>query len=422
MKLIIRKAKIIDPRSSHHLKIRDILLDKGVIKAIAPEISEKASKEIIGDDTHVSLGFCDMRSFSKEPGNEAMETLASLSAAAEAGGYTNLAIMPNTQPIISSKESISYFQNFSKNSLSQLNPVAAITKNCKGEDFTEMWDLHTNGAIAFSDGLNSIWNADIFLKTIQYLAPKQALIINKAEEPTLALFGQMHEGEASTRIGTKGIPSAAEEIMIQRDLKLLEYSACKSDKPLLHFTCISTAESVALIKKAKSQGLPVSCDVAAHHLTFTDNDLLSFDTNLKVSPPFRTKKDQKALIKGLEDGTIDAIVSDHNPLDEEHKKCEFDMADFGALGLQTVLPSLIQLGLSVELIVEKLTKGYQLLGLTSESIAENTKANLTIFETASEWTFEEKDVLSLSKNSPFIGKRLKGKVLATVNNGLTKIF
>ncbi|SOE22830.1 dihydroorotase [Spirosomataceae bacterium TFI 002] len=422
MKVIIRKAKIVDPRSSHHLKTRDILLDNGEIKAIASKIDDTAASEIKGKDLYVSIGFCDMRAFSKEPGHEAMETLESLSAAAAAGGFSNLGIMPNTEPIISSKESISYFKNFSKNSLTQLNAVAAITKNCKGEDFTEMWDLHANGAVAFSDGLYPLWNADIFLKTIQYLAPKKALIINKSEEPTLALFGQMHEGEASTRIGTKGIPSAAEEIMIQRDLKLLEYSGCKSETPLLHFTCISTAESVSLIRRAKAKGLPISCDVAAHHLTFTDNDLLSFDTNLKVSPPLRTRKDQKALLKGLEDGTIDAIVSDHNPLDEEHKKCEFDLADFGAIGLQTVLPSLLQVGLSPELIVEKLTKGYELLGLEQDTIQENTKANLTIFDQSVEWTFEEKDILSRSKNSPFIGRKLKGKVLAISNNGFTKIF
>lgn len=423
MKIIIRKAKIVDKTSSHHLQTRDILLENGHIKKIAPNIEDTKAKEITGKDLHVSIGFCDMRAFSKEPGQEAMETLESLSEAAAAGGFTNLAIMPNTIPTISSKESLTYFKNFSKHNLVTLNPVGAVTKDCKGEDFTEMWDLHTNGAVAFSDGLHPLWNADIFLKTIQYLAPKKALLINKSQEPTLALFGQMHEGEASTRIGTKGIPSTAEEIMIQRDLKLLAYSESKSEKPVLHFTCLSTAEGVAMIKKAKTQGLPVSCDVAAHQLSFIDEDLFSFDTNLKVSPPFRSKKDQKALIKGLEDGTIDAIVSDHNPLDEEHKKCEFDLADFGAIGLQTVLPSLLKLEkLSTELIVEKLTNGYDLLAIPKPQITEESLANLTVFETESEKFFTEKDIISLSKNSPFIGKEIKGSIIATFNRGQHKIF
>ena len=313
---------------------------------------------------------------------------------------------------------------FSKNNLVSFLDYAAVTKNCEGKDFTDMMDLHYNGAIGFSDGKNPIQSSDILLKTLQYLHPLNTILVTKSEDKYLSMFGQMHEGITSTILGLKGIPSAAEEIMIMRDLKLLEYSGIKSEHSLLHFSTISTLQSVNLIREAKAKGLPISCDIAAHQLAFTDESLLDFDTNLKVSPPFRSKSDVDALIEGLKDGTIDMIVSDHNPLDAEHKTVEFDVADFGVLGIQTLF-SVVNTysGLDLETIIEKIVVNpRKLLKIESTKIAIGEKANLTVFDPNQEFVFEEKNILSLSKNSPFIENKLKGRGVAVVNNGKFKIL
>ena len=419
MKVLIKKAKIFNSGSPHHLKQRDLLVVDGVITKIG-KIDEDADQIIKGRELYVSAGFTDLRTFSKEPGQEAMETLETLSAAAAKGGYSDLLIMPNTDPVIQSKGAINYLNNSSKLTQVNFHAAAAVTLDCKGDSFTEMWDLHEAGALAFTDGSKPLWNADILYKSLQYLYPRKALLMNRPEEPALAMFGQMHEGITSTHMGTKGIPSEAEEIMIMRDLKLLEYADFESDTPLLHFSCVSTASGLARIKKAKQKGLPVSCDIAAHQLAFTDEDLSGFDTNLKVSPPFRSKKDIKALQKGLEDGTIDAIVSDHNPLDEEHKNMEFDLADFGVIGLQTAFSvALTYSGLPAETLIPLFTESPRaLLQMSQPLIDENQEANLTVFDAAQSFVFTEKMIESNSKNSPFIGKELKGKILATFNKRL----
>ncbi|AWV98677.1 dihydroorotase [Arcticibacterium luteifluviistationis] len=423
MKVLIKKAKVIAPNSAYHQKVVDILIDKGVIKEIG-DISSTVSKTIDAKGLYVSTGFMDMRAFSMEPGFESMESLESLAAAAAKGGFTEVAIMPNTKPIIQSKESVKYFQHFSQGSLTSLLPTAAVTKDTAGEDFTEMWDLLAAGVTAFTDGSKPLWNSDILYKTLQYLYPKKALLMNRAEEPTLAAFGQMHEGITSTMMGTKGIPSEAEELMVMRDLKLLEYANLEHDNSLLHFSCISTAAAVRLIRRAKQKGLAVSCDIAAHQLAFIDEDLAGFDTNLKVNPPFRSKKDIKALQKGLADGTIDAIVSDHHPLDEEHKNMEFDLADFGVIGLQTAFAAaLTHSEQNLETIIACFTENpRKLLNKTQPKIEEGELANLTVFNPEEKINFELKDIISKSKNSPFIGKELKGKIYATFHKGFSEIF
>ncbi|MFT7248858.1 MAG: dihydroorotase [Arcticibacterium sp.] len=418
MKVLIKKTKVIVPNSSFHHRTVDILIVNGIITEIG-EITTKADKTIAGDNLHVSSGFMDMRAFSMEPGYESMESLESLGLAAAKGGFTQVAIMPNTNPIVQSKESIKYFHHFSERSLTDLLPTGAVTKDAKGEDFTEMWDLLDAGAVAFTDGLKSLWNSDILHKTLLYLYPKKALLMNRAEDPTLAIFGQMHEGITSTMMGTKGIPSEAEELMVMRDLKLLEYADLKSDKPLLHLSCISTEAAVKLIKKAKQNGLPVSCDIAAHQLAFTDKDLSSFDTHLKVNPPFRSQNDIKALKKGLVEGTIDAIVSDHRPLDEEHKNLEFDLAEFGVIGLQTAFAAMNTYGdLKIDNLIACLTDNPRnLLGLEIPLLEEGERANLTVFDPENIYIFSKAQIVSKSKNSPFIDKELKGMIVAIFNKG-----
>ncbi len=419
MRILIRQARIIDKNTPFHEKKVDLLIENGTIIKIG-KIEENADKIVEGKNLHVSPGFFDLSCSSADPGHESMESLSSLSAAATAGGFTEVMILPNTTPVIQSKESLRYFQHFSNQQACQLLPAGAVTKNCEGTDFTEMWDMLNAGALAFTDGRKAIWNADILLKTLQYLQPKGALLINRPTEPTLALFGQMHEGIMSTRLGMKGIPDTAEEIMIMRDLKLLEYADIKSDSPVLHFSCLSSAKGVEAIRKAKKAGLPVSCSVAAHQLAFTDESLSNFDTNLKVNPPFRSLKDQKALVKGLADGTIDLIVSDHNPQDSEQKNLEFDLAEFGIVSLQTAFATACMYAdLALEDLIEKMSDNpRKILKRAVVKINVNQAANLVVYDPAQEFIFETKDIRSLSTNSPFIGKKLKGKIIGVINNNI----
>ncbi len=425
MKVLIKNVLVIDTLSPFHNKRVDMAVLDGNIVQIGGQIEGLDFEDsVTGENLCVSTGWVDGGVHYKDPGEEWLENLESLQAAALAGGVTTVVGFPNTHPTVQNKESQSYFKNFSKYNLVQFQNLGAVTKNTEGKDFTDMMDLHYSGAVGFSDGKNPIQSSDILLKTLQYLQPLGTILVNKSEDKYLSMFGQMHEGITSTMLGLKGIPSAAEEIMIMRDLKLLEYSGIKSEKPLLHFSTISTEESVNLIREAKKKGLPVSCDIAAHQLAFTDETLLDFDTNLKVFPPFRSKSDIAALIEGLKDGTIDMIVSDHNPLDAEHKNVEFDVADFGVLGIQTLFSVVNTYSeLSLELIVEKIaTNPRKLFGLEAVKIEVGQPANLTVFESENFSVFDEKEIKSASKNSPFVGKELKGKVVAVFNNEKFKIL
>ena len=421
MKTLLKSVKIISIQSDYNGQVKDILIENGIIKAIADNIIEETAEIIQGENLHVSAGWIDMRVSPKDPGYESKEDLTSVCQAAMAGGFTQIVTLPNTKPIVQTKESIAYYRGFSNTQLVDILPAAAVTKNCEGKDFTEMLDLHHAGAVAFTDGDHPLWNADILLKTLQYLYPIDGFLMNRPEENTLAMFGQMHEGIESTMLGMKGIPSTAEELMVMRDLKLLEYAFSQHEKnpksSALHFSTISTRRGVELIREAKAKDLPVSCDIAAHQLAFTDKDLREFDTNYKVNPPFRSIDDLKALQEGLVDGTIDAIVSDHNPQDEESKNLEFDMADFGIIGLETAFAVANTFGtLTIESLVEKLSESpRKLLRLSENIIKVGSLANITVFNPTKEWVFSEKDIRSKSKNTPFIGSQLKGKVVAVLN-------
>ncbi len=423
MNILLKSVKIIDKYSEFNGQNKDILIENGIISVVADNISQTTSQIVSGENLHVSAGWVDMRVSTKDPGYEAKEDLESLTNAAMAGGFTEIVTLPNTKPVVQSKEAIAYIRNFAPTKLVDIHATGAVTKNCEGKDFTEMLDLFHAGAIAFTDGDHPLWNADILLKTLQYLAPIDALLMNRPEEPSMTIFGQMHEGIESTLLGMKGISSTAEELMIMRDLKLLEYylenDFTEKRNSCLHFSTISTKKSVELIREAKQKGLPVSCDIAAHQLAFTDADLRTFDTNFKVNPPFRTRKDIEALQLGLSDGTIDAIVSDHNPQDEEAKNLEFDLADFGIIGLETTF-AVAQMNsrLTIEQLIEKLTTNpRQLLRLPKAKIAVGEKANLTVFDPNIDWQYLAKNIQSKSKNSPFIDHQLTGKSIAVINKG-----
>lgn len=421
MKILIRSAKIICKSSEFHGQTKDVFIENGIISQIGDFVDIEVDEMIEGEDICVSVGWFDMRVHAKEPGHEYKESLESMEETALAGGFSEIALLPNTHPVVQTRESVNYLKRSGEKV--KFHPMAAVTLKCEGKDFTEMIDLHEAGAVAFTDGEHPIQNPDIFLKSLQYLTQFGGLLINHPEDTNLTHFGQMHDGTVSTFLGMKGMPQMAEEIMVMRDMKLLEYvletpfSQGFTDKSILHFSCISSAQTINLVRMGKEMGLPISCDVAAHQLCFTENDLTDFDTNLKVNPPFRTQEDIEALWEGLSDGTIDVIVSDHNPQDEESKKLEFDMAEFGIIGLETVFAAINTNNekLSIEEIIEKITDNpRKILRLKKPKIKEGAKANLTVFAPHQEWVYEEKNIISKSKNSPFIGKKLKGKVIKVI--------
>jgi dihydroorotase len=419
MKLLLRKATVLDASSDFHGQSVDLIIDDGKIVKIGTDLNVENATVITSDNLHVSIGWMDVGAVATDPGLEYKETLDTLRLVAAAGGFTDITTTPNTKPIVQDKSTIHYLKQGNSCSTVNIHPMAAITVNCEGKDFTEMMDLQRAGAIAFTDGLNPLWNADILLKTLLYLQPINGVLINRPEEPTLAFMGQMNEGIMSTQLGMKGIPETAEELMIMRDLELLTYADIRSENPVLHFSKVSTINGLKRIKEAKVKGLAVSCDVSVNQLLFTEDDISTFDSNYKVTPPLRNEKTIKALKKGLADGTVDLLISDHHPHDEESKKLTFDDAEFGIIGLQTLFPNaLLHSGLNLENLITKLTENpRKLLRLNVPTIAEGETIPLTVFDPETRWIFNEKTNKSTALNSPLLGKELTGTVLATVNNG-----
>ncbi|WP_080059155.1 dihydroorotase [Spirosoma aerolatum] len=438
MQFLIRSARIVDTASSFDGQVVDILVDNGLIRQIGENLSADTDTPVIeSDNLHVSSGWVDMRVLTQDPGYEHKEDLTSVCRAAAAGGFTDIAVLPNTQPVVDDKGTLGYVRRIAEGQPVTVHAIAAVTKKAAGEDFTEMLDLHRAGAVAFSDGTHPLQNPDLLLKTLQYLQPINGLLMNRPEEQLLTRFGQMHEGIQSTLLGLKGLPALAEELIIERDLRLLDYvlgeegrgqksegltsnTATTSDSTsaILHFSTISSARSVELIRQAKAAGAPVSCDVAVHQLVFDDSALANFDTNLKVNPPFRSAADVEALWAGLADGTIDAIVSDHSPQDAESKNLEFDQAEFGITGLETVFSVLITHNRQLPLaqLIEKLTvRPREILRLPAQSIAEGQFARLTLFDPTQTWVYDR--TFSKSKNSPFLGRTFTGRVIGTVHQG-----
>ncbi|WP_338813887.1 dihydroorotase [Bernardetia sp. Wsw4-3y2] len=376
-------------------------------------------KKIDCEDAFVSVGWCDMRALVTEPGMEHRETLNTAGKAASLGGFTQVAILPNTKPTLENKENVYFLEQENKKSNSRVEflAIAALTHKAEGQEMTQMYDLHKAGAVAFSDGLKNVSHTGVLMRALQYAQAFDGLVMQLPSDKNLA-NGHMHEGITSTKLGLKGLPSIAEEMMIQRDLEILRYTGGK-----IHFSTISTARSVELIRKAKQEGLNVTCDIAAYQLSFLDEYLAKnsfiFDTFLKTFPPFRTQNDATAILEGLKDNTIDVIVSNHNPHDEETKKLEFDLAEFGIISFQTAFAAIRKQTehiLSIEELIEKFTTNpRKLLKLEQPQIKEGQKANLTVFYPDQEWEFRKEANVSKSKNSPFfeLKNNLKGKVLMT---------
>jgi len=413
MKILIQAARIIDKNSSFHNKKKNILIQNGRII----EIGDKnyfADKVIAAEGMLLSPGWFDLGTFAGDPGLEHKEDLLSVAKAAAAGGFTEIAVLPNTHPSIQSKNEVSYVTRHNASRLVQVHALASVTKGNKGEELTEMIDLHHAGAIAFTDGLKPLWHTDIFLKSLQYLQQFDGLLIDHPEDNWLNLFGQMHEGVNSTMLGLKGMPRIAEEIAVSKSIELLRYAGGR-----LHISRVSTAKTIDLIQAAKKKGLNITCDCISYQPLLTDGMLSDFDTNYKVNPPLREKTDNDALLKGLKDGIIDVLISGHVPHDDESKFLEFDQADFGITNLQTCAAQLASLldTVDAEDLLEKISIAPRtLLKLEVPTINIDEKANLTLFDPHKTWIFNEQNNYSKSKNSPWFGKNLKGKAVAVFNN------
>lgn len=416
--LLLKNVTIVAPFNDLNGQSADILIDKnGIIEKIGQGISFAKNTTVFDKSgTYVSIGWMDVGVHTGDPGYEHREDLVSTAHAAMAGGFTSIAPFPNTQPIIDSKSQINYIINKTQSYLVDFKPIGALSEECKGKDIAEMLDMFHAGAVAFSDGKKPIQDSGLILRGVQYAKIFDGLVFNFPYDRTISSNGQMHEGLISTSLGLPGIPSLAEEIMVQRDLQLIEYTEGR-----LHFHNISTEKSVDIIRQAKKRGIKVSASVAAMNLCFSDESLKHFDSNLKVLPPLREKSDIEALVKGLKDGTIDFISSNHTPIDTEGKDLEFPYAEFGAIGLETAF-SLTLTYLHRKLSLDKLIELWaynprSILGIKIPTIAEGSLANMTLFNPTQEWVFTEKDIFSKSRNTPLIQQTLRGKIQGVINKG-----
>lgn len=409
MNIILKAAKVIDPKSQFHNQIVDIHIEQGVITQIETTIPSSNSTPYHFENLHVSRGWMDSSVSLGEPGYEERETISNGLMVAAKSGFTNIALQPNTQPITDSQSFVSFIKHKANGFATEIFPIGALTKKSEGLDLAELYDMHNAGAIAFGDYNKSLKNPNVLKIGLQYVQDFDGLVIAYSENKDIKGNGVAHEGLLSTRLGLKGIPSLAEEIEIARNLYLLEYTGGR-----LHIPTISTAQSVELIRQAKQKNLNVSCSVAVHQLTLNDEVLSNFDTRFKVTPPLRDDLHRNALIEGIKDGTIDCITSDHNPLDIEHKKLEFDNATSGTIGLESAFGALLTV-LPLEIIIEKLTAAKQIFKVKDPSIKVGAKANLTLFNPEGSYTFTKECILSKSKNSAFLNRELKGNVFGIYN-------
>jgi dihydroorotase len=410
--ILLKNATIVDSsNNSLHLKKRDILVKNGVIDKIATKIDPSGKIKVISyDNLHVSIGWFDSGVSFGEPGYEERETIANGLLTAAKSGFTDVVLNPNTNPVPDSSSDIVFLKNAAKEQVTNLHPLGTLTMKGEGKDLAEMYDMKNAGALGFYDFKKSIDNSNLLKIAIQYAQNFDGLVYSFPSDTKIAGKGVVNEGEVSTKMGLKGIAALAEELQIVRDLQILEYTGGK-----LHIPTISTATSAKLIAAAKKKGLDVSCSVAIHNLCVTDEALEEYDTNFKVKPPLRTDKDVKALIKGIKDGVIDFVTSDHIPMNIEEKRVEFDNAAYGAIGLETAFGILNQI-FELDTCIELLTKGRERYKLETPLLKEGAIASLTLFNPIEEFTFTKKHIISTSKNAMMFDKQMKGRVYGIVSN------
>ena len=416
MSILIKSAKIIDASSKFNGKTQDILIINGKIQEINSEINSKAKKIISFKDLHVSSGWLDTSVCFGEPGLEEREDLSNGAQTASFSGFTDIVLNPETEPYLDTKADISYIKSNSKDFVTKIHPLGCLTKEAKSKKLADLFEMFESGAVGFYDFKRPITNSNLIKIALQYVQNFNGLVISFPYEKSLCPNGQMHEGQISTNYGLKGIPTISEEIMLKRDLKILEYTGGK-----IHIPCISTEQSVKLIQEAKKNKLNVTCSVSINNLFFNDDKLKDFDTRFKVLPPIRSEEHRKALIKGLKDGIIDFVTSDHTPIDIDKKKTDFENSLFGSTGLESLygaLNSLFDLNTTIDI----LTRRKETFGIEKSSINEGQTACLSLFNPNIEYEFLKENIISKSKNSCFIGSKLKGKALGIISNNSIKLI
>lgn len=412
MKILLKSATIIDKQSEYHKQIKDILIENNQFVEIADVIAcPEDCKEISIENLHISNGWFDTSVSFGEPGYEERETISHGLKVAAKSGFTDVALNSNTHPYIDTKAAVSFVKTQGAFSATNLHPIASLTQGSKGIEMAELYDMKSAGSIAFGDYNKPVSNDNLMKVSLQYAQNFDGLVLSYPHNKAIAGEGIANEGMNSTKLGLKGIPNLAEELQISRDLFLLEYTGGK-----LHIPTISTAKSVSLIREAKQKGLQITCSVSVHHLVLTDDELVGFNGNVKVKPPLRTQNDVAALLEGVKDGTIDCITSDHNPIDIENKKVEFDNAKYGTVGLESLFGQLNKV-LDIDVLIEAITENpRKIFGLQSLSITEGKTASISLFQPNGASEFTEASILSTSKNSVFIGKNALGQALGVYSN------
>lgn len=421
--VIIVNARLLDPASGLDAK-GGVLIVGGRIAEVGPEVTAAMAPD--GAEVIDARGLClapglvDMRVQLGEPGAEHKERIDSGALAAAAGGVTSLAVLPNTDPPIDEPAMVEFVARRARQvKLGKVYPYAAITKQLKGEELAEIGLLREAGAVAFTDGERALANARVMRRALAYASSFDALIVQHPEEPALAEGGAMNEGALASRLGLAGIPATAEVVMVERDLRLLELTGGR-----LHFAHVSTAGAIAAIRAAKARGLRVTCDTAPHYLALNELEVEGYRTFAKVSPPLRAEADRRAVVEGLKDGTIDVIASDHCPQDQDSKRLPFAQAACGVIGVETMLPVCLRLYHEGELgllaLLDKMTVApARILGLDAGRLVKGAPADLVLFDPEAPWKVVEQDLKSLSKNTPFEGRLVEGKVARTLVDGRT---
>lgn len=416
--LVITGGRVIDPETKTD-RIADVFIRDGIIKKVEKARGKVKAKEIIdAKGKMVVPGLIDMHTHLREPGREDEETIYTGSCAAVAGGFTSICCMPNTQPPIDNQETVKFVYEKAKEAKCKIYCIGCITKGRKGEELTEINDLVQAGAVAISDDGKPVSNPQVLRNALEYSRMFDLPVISHCEDLYLSANGVMHEGFVSTNLGMCGIPSIAEEVVVARDIALAEFTQAR-----MHIAHISTEGSVELIRQAKKRGVKITCEATPHHFTLTDEIIRTFDTNAKVNPPLRTKKDVEAIRRGLKDGTIDCIATDHAPHSIEEKEVEFDFAPPGLVGLETALGLVITELISKRILswtqaIAKLTVNpARILNLKGGTIKRNSPADITIIDPKASWVVDPSEFQSKSNNSPFGGRKLWGKVCCTIVEG-----
>ena len=412
-KLVLQGGTILDPLSGRSKK-GNVVIERNKIKSVGSIGGTKGGTKIDCSGLVITHGFCDVHVHFREPGREDKETLQTGSRAALAGGFTRVCVMPNTSPPLDTPESIRFIVEKAEECPVHIHPIGAVTKGQKGQELTEVQGIISEGAVALSDDGFPISDAQVMRLALEYTSMFDKPVINHAEDECLRNNGLMHEGEISTRLGLAGNPSLAEAIMIQRDLELANMIQAK-----LHVPHVSSAGGAANIRRMKKLNPNITAEVTPHHLFFNDQALLEYNTNFKVAPPIRTEDDRKELIKAVKDGTFDCIATDHAPHTIEEKEATFESAPFGMIGLESCFGAVNKvLDMPLKELLKLLTVNpRRVMGFEEDLFKIGCAVELTILDPDQEWIYKEQNIYSKSRNTPFIGEKLKGKVRYTISKG-----